>query len=541
MPLTPVNSNLTAPLLVVNDLHVHFDNTGTQSSEPVKGVSFSLQQGEMLALVGESGSGKSLTAQSIMRLLPSHAHYQGQILFEDEDLLLAPEAKLQQLRGDKIGIIFQEPMTSLNPLHTIEKQISENILQHQTLSKSEAQQRTLELLHEVGIPEPQKRLNSYPHELSGGQRQRVMIAMALANNPRLLIADEPTTALDVTLQEQILHLLQKLQAKFGLAVLLISHDLSLVKRFAQRVAVMQQGLIVETNTTNTLFNNPQHPYTQLLLAAEPDGAPEPIATNAQTLLSIDDLRLWFPIKKGFWQRVVDHIKAIDGLKLHLKAGETLGVVGESGSGKSTLAFAITRLTTVTEGSIVFQGQDLVPLSQNQLRNVRKDLQIVFQDPYGSLSPRLSVGQIVSEGLELLGLTKLEQQQRVIEALEAVELDPESRHRYPHEFSGGQRQRIAIARALVLKPKLLILDEPTSALDRTVQKQIVLLLRRLQSERGFACIFISHDLKVVKAMSHRVLVMRHGVIVESNDAHSLFTNPQHPYTQQLLQAALANTA
>lgn len=541
MPLTPVNSNLTAPLLVVNDLHVHFDNTGTQSSEPVKGVSFSLQQGEMLALVGESGSGKSLTAQSIMRLLPSHAHYQGQILFEDEDLLLAPEAKLQQLRGDKIGIIFQEPMTSLNPLHTIEKQISENILQHQTLSKSEAQQRTLELLHEVGIPEPQKRLNSYPHELSGGQRQRVMIAMALANNPRLLIADEPTTALDVTLQEQILHLLQKLQAKFGLAVLLISHDLSLVKRFAQRVAVMQQGLIVETNTTNTLFNTPQHPYTQLLLAAEPDGAPEPIATNAQTLLSIDDLRLWFPIKKGFWQRVVDHVKAIDGLKLYLKAGETLGVVGESGSGKSTLAFAITRLTTVTEGSIVFQGQDLVPLSQNQLRNVRKDLQIVFQDPYGSLSPRLSVGQIVSEGLELLGLTKLEQQQRVIEALEAVELDPESRHRYPHEFSGGQRQRIAIARALVLKPKLLILDEPTSALDRTVQKQIVLLLRRLQSERGFACIFISHDLKVVKAMSHRVLVMRHGVIVESNDAHSLFTNPQHPYTQQLLQAALANTA
>ena len=541
MPLTPVNSNSTTPLLVVNDLHIYFDNTGTQSSEPVKGVSFSLKQGEMLALVGESGSGKSLTAQSIMRLLPSHTRYQGQILFEDEDLLLAPEAKLQQLRGDKIGIIFQEPMTSLNPLHTIEKQISENILQHQTITKSEAQQRTLELLHEVGIPEPQKRLNSYPHELSGGQRQRVMIAMALANNPRLLIADEPTTALDVTLQEQILHLLQKLQAKFGLAVLLISHDLSLVKRFAHRVAVMQQGLIVETNTTNTLFNNPQHDYTQLLLAAEPDGAPNPIATDAQTLLSIDDLRLWFPIKKGFWQRVVDHVKAIDGLKLHLRAGETLGVVGESGSGKSTLAFAITRLTPVTEGTIVFQGQDLVTLSQNQLRSVRKDLQIVFQDPYGSLSPRLSVGQIVSEGLELLGLTKFEQQQRVIEALQAVELDPESRHRYPHEFSGGQRQRIAIARALVLKPKLLILDEPTSALDRTVQKQIVLLLRRLQSERGFACIFISHDLKVVKAMSHRVLVMRHGVIVESNDTHSLFTNPQHPYTQQLLQAALANTA
>lgn len=540
MPLTPANSNSSTPLLVVKDLHVHFDNIGAQSSEPVKGVSFNLQQGEMLALVGESGSGKSLTAQSIMRLLPSHTRYQGQILFEDEDLLLAPEAKLQQLRGDKIGIIFQEPMTSLNPLHTIERQISENILQHQRLNKNEARQRTLELLHEVGIPHPEKRLNSYPHELSGGQRQRVMIAMALANNPRLLIADEPTTALDVTLQEQILHLLQKLQEKFGLAVLLISHDLSLVKRFAHRVAVMQQGTIVETNTTTALFNTPQHPYTQLLLAAEPDGAPAPIATDAPTLLSIDDLRLWFPIKKGFWQRVVDHVKAIDGLKLYLKAGETLGVVGESGSGKSTLAFAITRLTPTTQGTIVFQGQDLVALSQHQLRSVRKDLQIVFQDPYGSLSPRLSVGQIISEGLELLGLTYVEQQQRVIEALEAVELDPESRHRYPHEFSGGQRQRIAIARALVLKPKLLILDEPTSALDRTVQKQIVLLLRRLQSERGFACIFISHDLKVVKAMSHRVLVMRYGVIVESNDAHSLFTKPQHPYTQQLLHAALANT-
>lgn len=539
MPLTPENSNV-APLLVVNDLHVHFDNTGTQSSEPVKGVSFSLQQGEMLALVGESGSGKSLTAQSIMRLLPSHARYQGQILFNGEDLLQASESKLQQLRGDKIGIIFQEPMTSLNPLHTIEKQISENILQHQSISKSDAQKRTLELLHEVGIPEPHKRLNSYPHQLSGGQRQRIMIAMALANNPRLLIADEPTTALDVTLQEQILHLLQNLQVKFGLAVLLISHDLTLVKRFADRVAVMQQGLIVEANSTEALFKEPKHPYTQLLLAAEPDGEPAPIAKDAQTLLTIDNLRLWFPIKAGFWQRTIDHVKAIDGLELHLKTGETLGVVGESGSGKSTLAFAITRLTTITQGTIIFQGQDLVPLSQNQLRSVRKDLQIVFQDPYGSLSPRLSIGQIISEGLELLGLTNTEQQQRVIEALEAVELDPESRHRYPHEFSGGQRQRIAIARALVLKPKLLILDEPTSALDRTVQKQIVLLLRDLQTKRGFACIFISHDLKVVRAMSHRVLVMRHGVIVESNDAHSLFTQPQHPYTQQLLKAALANT-
>ncbi|MFO1391554.1 MAG: ABC transporter ATP-binding protein [Agitococcus sp.] len=540
MPLTHANNNSSAPLVVVQDLHVHFEQFGATISHPVKGISFEIQQGEMLALVGESGSGKSLSAQSIMRLLPSHARYQGHILFAGEDLLQATASRLQQLRGSEIGIIFQEPMTSLNPLHTIEKQISENILQHQAINKADAKQRTLELLHEVGIPEPQKRLNSYPHELSGGQRQRVMIAMALANNPKLLIADEPTTALDVTLQEQILQLLQTLQHKFGLAVLLISHDLSLVKRFAQRVAVMQQGLIVESNQTKTLFNSPQHHYTQLLLAAEPDGQAVPIAQDAPTLLRIDNLRLWFPIKKGFWQRIVDYVKAIDGLNLHLKVGETLGVVGESGSGKSTLAFAITRLVATTQGTIVFQGQDLVALSQQQLRPLRKDLQIVFQDPYGSLSPRLSIGQIISEGLELLGLSQTEQEQRVIQALQDVELDPESRHRYPHEFSGGQRQRVAIARALVLQPKLLILDEPTSALDRTVQKQIVELLRQLQQQRGFACIFISHDLKVIKAMSHRVLVMHHGVVVESNDAQQLFEQPQHPYTQQLLKAALATS-
>lgn len=540
MPLTHANNNSSAPLVVVQDLHVHFEQFGATISHPVKGISFEIQQGEMLALVGESGSGKSLSAQSIMRLLPSHARYQGHILFAGEDLLQATASRLQQLRGSEIGIIFQEPMTSLNPLHTIEKQISENILQHQAINKADAKQRTLELLHEVGIPEPQKRLNSYPHELSGGQRQRVMIAMALANNPKLLIADEPTTALDVTLQEQILQLLQTLQHKFGLAVLLISHDLSLVKRFAQRVAVMQQGLIVESNQTKTLFNSPQHHYTQLLLAAEPDGQAVPIAQDAPTLLRIDNLRLWFPIKKGFWQRIVDYVKAIDGLNLHLKVGETLGVVGESGSGKSTLAFAITRLVATTQGTIVFQGQDLAALSQQQLRPLRKDLQIVFQDPYGSLSPRLSIGQIISEGLELLGLSQTEQEQRVIQALQDVELDPESRHRYPHEFSGGQRQRVAIARALVLQPKLLILDEPTSALDRTVQKQIVELLRQLQQQRGFACIFISHDLKVIKAMSHRVLVMHHGVVVESNDAQQLFEQPQHPYTQQLLKAALATS-
>lgn len=537
MPLTPANNN---PLLVVNDLHVHFDNIGTASTEPVKGVSFTLNQGEILALVGESGSGKSLTAQSIMRLLPESARYQGQILFNGEELLTAPIERLHQLRGDKIGIIFQEPMTSLNPLHTIKKQISENILQHQKINKAQATQRTLELLREVGIPEPEKRLNSYPHELSGGQRQRVMIAMALANNPSLLIADEPTTALDVTLQEQILHLLQQLQAKFGLAILLISHDLSLVRRFSHRVAVMQHGLMVEISPTPQLFAAPQHPYTQMLLAAEPEGQPTPLAQDAPTLLNINNLRLWFPIKQGFWQRIIDHIKAVDGISLQLKAGETLGVVGESGSGKSTLAFAITRLSPITDGTIVFAGQDIVPLSQKQLRPLRKDLQIVFQDPYGSLSPRLSVGQIISEGLALLGLTHDEQEQRVIDILKAVELAPNLRHRYPHEFSGGQRQRIAIARALVLKPKLLILDEPTSALDRTIQKQIVLLLRQLQQTYGFACLFISHDLKVVKAVSHRVLVMRHGVMVETNHTEQLFNQPQQLYTQQLLQAAFANS-
>jgi len=537
MPLTPANSK-PSPLVVVEDLHVRFQATGTSQTEPVKGLSFEIARGEMLALVGESGSGKSLTAHSILKLLPDHARYQGRILFNDEDILQASAQRLQQLRGNRIGIIFQEPMTSLNPLHTIEKQISESLFQHQKISNDAAQLRTLELLREVGIPEPEKRLNSYPHELSGGQRQRVMIAMALANNPSLLIADEPTTALDVTLQEQILHLLQDLRAKYGLSVLLISHDLTLVRRFADRVAVMHNGLIVESNDTQTLFHHPQHPYTQSLLAAEPDGLPSPLAPDAETILNIQDLKLWFPIKKGFWQRVTGHIKAVDGISLHLRTGETLGIVGESGSGKSTLAFAVTRLTTSTSGTIVFQGRDLVPLSQKELRSVRKDLQIVFQDPYGSLSPRLSVGQIISEGLELLGLPLAEQESRIINALLAVELDPESRHRYPHEFSGGQRQRIAIARALVLKPKLLILDEPTSALDRTVQKQIVLLLRRLQAENGFACLFISHDLKVVKAVSHRVLVMRHGLMVETNDSETLFSQPQHPYTQQLLQAAFA---
>ncbi|MDO8330814.1 MAG: ABC transporter ATP-binding protein [Fluviicoccus sp.] len=536
MPSTPA-SNKSGPLLAIDRLSVRFSGNGRET-EPVRQVSFAVERGEMLAIVGESGSGKSLTALSILKLMPGNAGFSGSIRLEDEELLTASAKRLQEIRGDRISMIFQEPMTSLNPLHIIGRQIDEIMMQHHPDTAAKIRGRTVELLREVGIPDPGKRVNSYPHELSGGQRQRVMIAMALANRPALLIADEPTTALDVTLQEQILELLKSLQQKHGLSVLLISHDLGLVRRFADRVGVMQQGQLVEINTTLSLFANPQHDYTRTLLAAEPEGHPAPVPEGATQILAIDNLRIWFPIRKGFLRRVSGHIKAVSNLSLSLRQGETLGVVGESGSGKSTLAFAVTRLTDITDGRIVFMGQEVQALSQNAFRSMRKDLQIVFQDPYGSLSPRLSVSQIVAEGLELLGLSPEVQEQRVIEALQAVELDAETRHRYPHEFSGGQRQRIAIARALVLKPKLLILDEPTSALDRTVQKQIVLLLRRLQAELGFSCLFISHDLKVVRAVSHRVLVMRHGELVETGLADDIFHRPYSDYTRQLMKAAFA---
>ena len=536
MPSTPA-SNKTGPLLAIDRLSVRFSGNG-RDTEPVRQVSFSVEHGEMLAIVGESGSGKSLTALSILKLMPGNAGFSGSIRLEGEELLTASAKRLQEIRGDRISMIFQEPMTSLNPLHIIGRQIDEIMMQHHPESAAGIRGRTVELLREVGIPDPEKRVNSYPHELSGGQRQRVMIAMALANRPALLIADEPTTALDVTLQEQILELLKSLQQKHGLSVLLISHDLGLVRRFADRVGVMQQGQLVEINTTASLFAHPQHDYTRTLLAAEPEGHPAPVPEGATQILSINDLRIWFPIRKGFLRRVSGHIKAVSNLSLSLRQGETLGVVGESGSGKSTLAFAVTRLTDITDGRIVFMGQEVQALPQKDFRSMRKDLQIVFQDPYGSLSPRLSVSQIVAEGLELLGLSPELQELRVIEALQAVELDAETRHRYPHEFSGGQRQRIAIARALVLKPKLLILDEPTSALDRTVQKQIVLLLRRLQAELGFSCLFISHDLKVVRAVSHRVLVMRHGELVETGLADDIFHRPTSDYTRQLMKAAFA---
>jgi microcin C transport system ATP-binding protein len=523
------------PVLAIDNLSIRFPQGNTET-EPVKSASLVIPRGQMVALVGESGSGKSLTALSVLKLLPAHARLSGSIRFAGEELIAADEKRLRQIRGHKISMIFQEPMTSLNPLHHIEKQISEVLFVHQGLGKAAARARTLELLQLVGIPEPEKRLGAYPHELSGGQRQRVMIAMALANDPELLIADEPTTALDVTLQAQILDLLKSLQQRLGLAVLLISHDLTLVRRYADQVVVMQAGHTVESAPTETLFSLPQHDYTRHLLAAEPEGTAAPLPEGAQQIvLQVERLKVWFPLRKSFFGKPLDHVRAVDDVSLHLHAGETLGIVGESGSGKSTLAFAILRLLSA-EGRVLFLGQDLLAMTQKALRPLRRDLQIVFQDPYGSLSPRLTVADIIGEGLEVQGMKPVERDAAVCEALQAVHLKPEMRHRYPHEFSGGQRQRIAIARALVLKPRLIVLDEPTSALDRTVQKQIIELLRELQRRYGFACLFISHDLAVVRALCHRVLVMQSGREVECQPSADLFARPARDYTRRLLTAA-----
>lgn len=527
-------------LLSVNNLSVHFDQGEQQAVEAVKSLSFEIKRGETLALVGESGSGKSVSAMSIIKLLPypKASHPSGEIYYNGEDLLAADESRLRQLRGDKISVIFQEPMTSLNPLHTIRKQIGETLLLHRGLSGKAARARILELLELVGIPEPEKRLNSYPHQLSGGQRQRVMIAMALANDPELLIADEPTTALDVTIQEQILQLLQELQQKLGMSILLITHDLNIVKRYADQVTVMCQGEAVEAASTEALFANPQHHYTQTLLAADPSGDPAQIESQAQEILSTNALKVWFPIKKGLLQRTVDHVQAVNPLHLSLHKGETLGIVGESGSGKTTLGLAILKLLK-SEGAIHFFDQDISLLDQKGVKPLREKMQIVFQDPYGSLSPRMSVAEIIAEGLEIHQPEQAQQhQQMIIDVLHEVGIDPDTRFRYPHEFSGGQRQRIAIARALVLKPELIVLDEPTSALDRTVQKQIVELLRSLQQKYSLSYLFISHDLAVVKALSHRLLVMHHGDVVEQGHAETIFSQPQHPYTQKLLSAAFS---
>ena len=529
-PQTPDN------LIEIRDLAVEFAS-GKQRQRVVSNVSFDIRRGETLALVGESGSGKSVTAHSILRLLPYPAasHPSGSIRYAGQDLLNISEAKLRKIRGNRIAMVFQEPMTALNPLHTIERQISEILQLHKGLRGAAARSRVLELLELVGIPDPAKRLKAYPHELSGGQRQRVMIAMALANEPELLIADEPTTALDVTVQLKILELLQELQARLGMALLLISHDLNLVRRIAQRVCVMQRGEIVEQSDCEALFSSPQHAYTRELLGAEPSGEP---AGNVpgDTLLSVADLKVWFPIKKGMLRRTVDHVKAVDGINFNLQQGQTLGIVGESGSGKSTLGLAILRLIA-SQGAIRFKGHVLDGISQHAVRPLRRQMQVVFQDPFGSLSPRMSVGQIIGEGLRIHKLgNEQEQEQAIVDALLEVGLDPQTRHRYPHEFSGGQRQRIAIARALVLKPELILLDEPTSALDRTVQRQVVELLRTLQQKYNLTYLFISHDLAVVRALSHQLMVIKHGQVVEQGAARSIFSAPQHAYTQQLLEAA-----
>ncbi len=523
-------------LVEIRDLSVAFVS-GDNHRQVVNSISFDIRRGETLALVGESGSGKSVTAHSILRLLPYPLaqHPSGTIHYDGLNLLKLPERKLRGIRGNRIAMVFQEPMTSLNPLHSIEKQINEVLALHKGLRGKAATQRTLELLELVGIPEPHKRLKALPHELSGGQRQRVMIAMALANEPELLIADEPTTALDVTVQLKILELLKDLQARLGMAMLIITHDLKLVRRIAQRVCVMQNGELVEQADCETLFNTPQHPYTRELLAAEPDG--DPVASeDADILLQVEDLRVWFPIKKGLLRRTVDHVKAVDGINFSLQRGQTLGIVGESGSGKSTLGLAILRLIG-SQGGIRFGEHHLGGMSQREVRPLRREMQVVFQDPFGSLSPRMTVGMIIGEGLRIHAIgSAAEQEQAIIDALKEVGLDPESRHRYPHEFSGGQRQRIAIARALVLKPALILLDEPTSALDRTVQRQVVDLLRSLQVKYNLTYLFISHDLAVVRAISHQLMVVKQGQVVEQGDAKALFRAPQHPYTRQLLEAA-----
>jgi microcin C transport system ATP-binding protein len=523
-----------APLLQVENLSVAF-----RGRVVVENVSFAIERGETQALVGESGSGKSVTALSILKLLPYPAasHPSGRILFRGEDLMTAPPERLREVRGGKVAMIFQEPMTSLNPLHRVERQLVETLTLHRRLSRDEARKEALELLKLVQIRDAEKRMSAFPHELSGGQRQRVMIAMALANKPDLLIADEPTTAVDVTIQAQLLKLLRELQQELGMAILLISHDLALVRKMAREVAVMQSGRIVEQKETEELFRSPQHPYTRQLLAAQP----RPKANGAgfgDELISAKDLKVWFPIKAGVLRRVVDHVKAVDGVSVDIRSGETVGIVGESGSGKTSLALGLLRLVE-SKGPIVFMGRNIEALKRSELRPIRREMQIVFQDPYGSLSPRLSVAEIVSEGLDVHDLMKDEDERDavVVATLKEVGLDPETRHRYPHEFSGGQRQRIAIARALILKPKLILLDEPTSALDMSVQAQIVDLLRDLQKKHGFTYLFISHDLRVIRAMSDRVIVMRGGKVVETGSAQQVFEAPREDYTKALLDAAL----
>ena len=533
---------MPSPLLHIDDLSVTFVIPTEDVKEDVKAVqhvSFDIQPGETVALVGESGSGKSVTALSILQLLPypRAQHPNGSIRFRDQELIGADDESLRQVRGDRIAMIFQEPMTSLNPLHTIEKQVNEILFTHKGLDHGAARTRTLELLQLVGLSDAERRLNAYPHQLSGGQRQRVMIAMALANEPDLLIADEPTTALDVTIQAQILQLLKDLQTQFNMALLLITHDLTIVRKTADRVCVMTQGEIVETGPTEEIFTRPQHDYTRRLLAAEPTGSAVASQANAPTIMEGQQVKVWFPLKSGLFRRTSDYIKAVDGISLTIREGSTVGVVGESGSGKTTLGMALLRLIS-SQGEISFCGKPIQGLPSKSLRSLRKEMQVVFQDPYGSLSPRLSVSQIIEEGLLVhkLGGSPAERRAMIDEVLQEVGLDPNTRDRYPHEFSGGQRQRIAIARAMVLRPRFVVLDEPTSALDMSVQAQIVDLLRELQARHRLAYLFISHDLRVVRALSDEVIVMQAGRVVEQGSTEAIFEQPKEAYTQALIAAA-----
>ncbi|MRI34182.1 microcin ABC transporter ATP-binding protein [Endozoicomonas sp. OPT23] len=522
-------------LLSVQNLKVSF-NQCADNQDAVKGISFDLHAGETLGLVGESGSGKSISALSILNLLPDNASCSGSIEFEGCDLLSLSETQMRQVRGNRIGMIFQEPMTALNPLHTIERQICEVLTLHLGMKQSQARERTLELLHLVGIQRPETKLTAYPHELSGGQRQRAMIAMALACEPDILIADEPTTALDVTVQRQILSLLAELQQKFGMAILFISHDLNLIRHVSDNICVMKDGELVEQGKTEDVFSSPSHSYTIELLNAEPDGTPEVQSDPDYKLLEASDVRVWFPVKAGVFRRTVDHIKAVTDVSISLGKAETLGIVGESGSGKTTLGMALLKLQNST-GNIHFAGQTIDTLNQKEFRPFRREMQVVFQDPFGSLSPRMTIADIIGEGLDIHKLAaSSEREQQIVQVMEEVGLNPDWRHRYPHEFSGGQRQRVAIARALILKPKLIVLDEPTSALDRTVQSQVIDLLRSLQAKYNLSYIFISHDLAVVKAMSHRIMVMKDGEIVEQGSTEQIFHQPQTDYTRELLGAA-----